>query len=246
MNYLAFDIESGPSPWAEIEQFYVAPPAMPPWSDDMCKMGNLKDETKRAEKLAQEKARYEAELAGEKSARDAHKCEWASRAALSPLTGQVLAVGFTRPGMTVILGEDTNDEAVVLKQFWDVFRKYHASGGRLVGWNSNGFDVPFLVRRSWKHGVDVPVEVYDRNPRYLCGTFVDLMQRWAVGQSGYEKLDTAARWLGLGGKPDGVDGGHFAALWRSGDAESRLAAKGYLLNDLEMTWKLGERMGVIS
>ena len=244
MNSLVFDIETSPAPWSEIEQFYVPPPAMPQWSDEMCKFGNLKDVTKKLEKLAADKAKYEAELAGEKSARDAHKCEWASRAALSPLTGQVLAIGFKKADAVAVLGDDGEDEPTILSQFWKLFRKYHGSGGRMIGWNSNGFDVPFLVRRSWYHGVEVP-DIYGTNPRYLCGTFVDLMQRWQVGSNGYEKLDTAARWLGLGGKPEGVDGSHFAALWRSGDVGSVAAAIQYLENDLDMTWKLAERMGVI-
>lgn len=246
MNMLIFDIETGPLPWEQIAQFYEAPPELPPWEDAMCKMGNLKDEAKRAEKLAAATADYAALMAADSSKRDAHKCHWASRAALSPMTGRVLAIGIQKEERTCVIGIDGETEPEILEIFWSVYKKYHGNGGRLVGWNSNGFDVPFLVRRSWFHGVVVPESVRDKTGRYLSSTFVDLMQLWGCGAREYEKLDTVCRWTGIGGKPDGVDGGHFAALWNSGDEASRMAAIDYLKNDLFLTYKIAERMGVIS
>ena len=245
MNTLVFDIETGPGPWEEISKFYLPPPALPPWDDGMVKYGNTKDAAKRAEKLAETKTAYEKQLAEESATRDTHKCEWASKAALSALTGRVLAVGIKKDEDWAIIGEDGEPETEILKAWWGIYKKYHLGNGRLIGWNSNGFDVPFLVRRSWANFISVPESVFESHGRYLSKTFLDLMQLWACGGREYEKLDTVARFFGVGGKPDGVDGAHFAALWLSGDQSSRQAAVDYLRNDLDMTWKLAERMGVI-
>jgi hypothetical protein len=57
---IIFDIETGPRPWAEIEQFYEAPEPMPPFDESMVKYGQLKDPAKRAEKLAEVKTKYQA------------------------------------------------------------------------------------------------------------------------------------------------------------------------------------------
>lgn len=243
MNTLVFDIETGPLPWEQIAPFYQPPPALPPFDESAVRYGQTKDPIKRAEKLATVKADYDQKLAAEASDRDTHKCEWASRAALSPLTGQVLAIGIIKGEKWACIGEDGASEADNLTAWWDIYKRYHTDKGRLVGWNSNGFDVPFMVRRSWVHDIAVPESVFDG--RYLSKTFVDLMQLWGCGSREYEKLDTVAKFFGAGGKPEGVTGAHFAALWNSGDTASRQAAIDYLHNDLLMTWKLAERMRVI-
>ena len=245
MNTLVFDIETGPLPWEQIAPFYTPPPAMAPWDESMVKYGQTKDPAKRAEKLATVKAAYEAELAAEAATRDAHKCEWASRAALSALTGRVLAIGIQKGDDYAVIGEDGEPEKEILKSFWQIYLKYNLGNGRLIGWNSNWFDVPFLVRRSWLNFVSVPESVFDSGGRYLSKTFLDLMQVWGCTSREMFSLDNAAKFFSCGGKPEGIDGGHFAALWLSGDPASRQIAADYLHNDLAMTWKLAERMGVI-
>jgi hypothetical protein len=83
--------------------------------------------------------------------------------------------------------------------------------------------------------------------RYWNPILVDLMQVWNAGGREYVKLDVLARFFGIGGKPTGdgaCTGAVFASLWNSGNEESRAAARAYLENDLEMTWKLAERLGV--
>lgn len=241
---IVFDIETGPLPWDDMQGVYSPPAALPPWHDGMVRYGNTKDQQKRAEKLAATKADYEARLANWQAEADAHKAEFIGRAALSPLTGQVLAVGLRSPRGTVILGAEGESEEEILEQFWGLYKSKAAAGVRLVGFNCGGFDVPFLIRRSWFHGVLVPESVLDRG-RWLSNHFIDLMGLWAAGGRDTASLDTLARFFRVGGKPEGVDGSHFATLW-AGNQESRQAALAYLANDLDMTWRLAERMGVIS
>ena len=240
-----FDLESGPLPWERIAPLYVPPASLPPWDESMVKYGQMKDPAKRAEKLAEVKAKYETELAGEKEKLDAHRCQWASEAALSPVTGEVLAIGFKAGDKVVIVGADGETEPEILAAFWAVFRK-HAAAGQFIGYCSNFFDLPFIVWRSYFHSVSVPDSAWDKTGRYPAYCFVDLIDR--LPKRGFSeesrKLTDICKWLGIGSKPDGVDGGDFARLW-AGNAESKQQAIAYLENDLDMTWKFAERMGVI-
>jgi hypothetical protein len=67
---------------------------------------------------------------------------------------------------------------------------------------------------------------------------------------GRRGLAAACRALGLGEKRlDGTASQcaatQFARLWRSGDTTDRATALDYLHHDLDLTWKLAERMGLL-
>jgi hypothetical protein len=227
MNTLVFDIETGGLPEEELKKLYREK-SLDEFSADCDKRWKPETIT----------AKYEEyKVSGWK--------EFVDRAALSPLTGRVLAIGIQKCEKVVVIGDGAETEPEILSIFWDVYKKYHANQGRIVGFNSNGFDVPFLTRRSWWHGVEVPESILDANRRYLSKTFVDLMAYWGVGNREFVGLGNLCQWFGLGQKPEGVTGAHFASLWLSGDPASRQAALEYLKNDLLLTWKLAERMGVI-
>jgi hypothetical protein len=71
------------------------------------------------------------------------------------------------------------------------------------------------------------------------------MKVWACGRHGeFVSLDTLARFFKIGGKPDGVNGGDFARLFHA--PETREQAITYLHNDLTMTAKLAQRMGIFA
>jgi hypothetical protein len=245
MSTFIYDAETRALPWDTIKSLYVPPIALPPWDDSMCKMGNLKEPSKRTEKLAATRADYATTLAEEKANRELHRTKWASEAALSPVTGAVLAIGFRTDAKSVIVGADGETEPEILEAFWTVYRK-HQRAGRFVGYCSNTFDFPFIVWRSYLHAIEVPASAWDKTGRYPAYCFVDLMDR--LPKRGFSdesrKLTDICKWLGIGQKPEEIDGSDFARLW-AGDAESRQQALAYLENDLDMIWKLAERMGVI-
>jgi len=244
MSAIVFDIETGPRRWTEIEQFYTPPESLPPWNESMVRYGQTKDPAKRKEKYDKVKADYDAKLAIEKVDHENKRLEWLGRAALSPVTGCVLAIGLRGENGTAIIGEDEDSESQILDAWWHHYKACASSSKRLIGFNIFGFDLPFLIRRSWFHGIPVPQSVLQKN-RYWADVFVDLMAVWGCGVWNERvSLDTASRFFGIGGKPDDVGGGDFARLWL-GTAEQHKQAAGYLRNDLKMTWKLGERMGVI-
>src|ERR1044071_1281510 len=123
MRTIFFDIETGPLPEAELATL------LPAFDPNEVKMGNLKDPEKIAAKLSQ--------------AEEAHRLNSLKRAALDALTGRVLAIGllFDNDDFSVLCQED---EAELLRQFWSVC----CGECRMVGFNSNSFDLPFLIRRS--------------------------------------------------------------------------------------------------
>jgi hypothetical protein len=249
MADFSLDIETGPLPMETILPFYAPPASLPPWDDSMVKYGQMKDPVKRAEKYNQVKGAYQAQLDNEKAAIDQHRAQWLSDAALSPVTGQVLAIGLRAGEIDYILGDEGQSEAEILQQFWTVFRK-HATSGKFIGFNSNSFDVPFIAWRSYVHSIEIPSSAWDKSGRYPAYCFVDLRdrvpQRGLPADSDGKKrgLSNVCRLLGIGSKPEGVDGGDFARLW-AGNEESRQQAIAYLENDLELTAKLAQRMGVI-
>jgi len=251
---LIFDCETGPLDDESVAKFspeFILPPHPGEFSPASVKYGNLKDEAKRAAKLEEARAAHADAVANYDmtvtSARAAHLADCLANAALSPLTGRVLAIGVqTEKGVGI--EHCDGDEVALLNKFWALYSRCRAmspSPKKMVGANILGFDLPFLIRRSWILQVDVPHNV--RNGRYFDAMFIDLCEVWLCGQrfgSGISaSLDTMARALGVGEKPAGVTGADFAKLW-GGTADEKAKAVEYLRNDLAMTAKVAERLGV--
>jgi hypothetical protein len=175
--------------------------------------------------------------------------ELRTKAALSALTGEVLAIGYGMSGSIRIECQDSQrgvTERDLLISFWQVATKVRHSQGKILGFNSLGFDIPFLIQRSWMHSVDVPRWV--RDGRYFDRAFIDLLEVWKCGTYRSEipqKLDSIVRAMGLGGKPEGTCGADFARRFHSPNPVDREEAIRYLRNDIEITTKLAERLGLV-
>lgn len=168
--------------------------------------------------------------------REQKRVEMMEAAALSPVTGQILAIGIRRDGEFYAYD---GDERSILSAFWRLIAPKGVITQRVVGFNSNRFDLPFCIRRSWKLGVEVPRIVMQG--RYLNSQFVDIMETWQAGdRMASVKLDTLARWLGVGAKNG--SGADFAKLF----AEDREKALQYLENDLLITEKVAVALGVLA
>lgn len=197
---IVFDIETGPLPYEQIEA--LAPEFEAPV--------NYKDPDKIA------------------AAIEAKREAWLSKAALSPLTGQVLAIGVLADGVyTALLGPESD----VISAFWSMISKTST----LVGFNSHRFDIPFLVKRSWAIGIAPPAGLIGRRSI----DSIDLMEMWQMGdRNEFTSLDTVARFLGVGAKTG--SGAHFAELMKFDES----AALDYLENDIHLTAKVAERLGI--
>lgn len=204
-----FDIETAPLPEAELAPFM--PTEWP--------LGNLKDTDK------------------VKAATEAKKKAWIEDAALDPLTGRVLCIGMLIGDAFMVLSEP-GSEATILNEFWTAIRKDDYDIHQIVGFNICLFDLPFLVRRSWKLGVDVPM-LGLRDGRYWKKDRVtDLRELWQLGdRQAIGSLDTISKHLGVGAKMG--SGKDFSVLWSS----DREKATAYLKNDLELTALIARRLG---
>lgn len=248
MSTLLFDIETGPQPLDVLlaNSPFVAPPPPGEFDEKAVKLGNLKDAAKIAEKIAAAKAEHEYKV-GMYDADCAlklacYKDDLLEKAALDPTTGVVLAIGYSDGTKHVA---DINDEVTLLHRFWRKWVECKSTGRTMAGWNIEGFDLPFLVRRSWIHSIDIPAGV--RDGRYWHKSFRDFRNDWLLGQRWGDcesKLDHVSRVLGVGSKPEGVNGGDFARLFGGNDAE-RAQAIAYLLNDLALTAKVAMRLGAM-
>ena len=173
------------------------------------------------------------------------------KAALSPLTGRVLAIGYQLPtGKQVVHHhahyEIDQEEPEMLSSFWRIVQMAISQKEKIIGHNIEGFDLPFLLRSSWLHHIDVPEEIFDG--RYWHRAFLDTMKRWQCGnyRDQFAKLDTLAKAFGLGGKLEdgGVSGADFAKFYW-GSPEDRELALQYLRRDVELTAAIAGKMGVI-
>lgn len=250
---LIYDIETSGLPDEQLAAMlppFEAPPHPGEFDPASVKYGNVKDEQKRAAKLADAMLAHETEVANYATTceemKSTHWQNFKNSAALDPTTGQILAIGcwsMTKNSFSLVAG----DESTILAKFWEIYGKMRASTPprKLVGCNSNGFDLPFLIRRSWILGVEIPTTV--RKGRYFDELFVDLRDIWLCGQhwGGCESsLNHMAVALGVGKKTEGVTGADFGRLW-NGTKEEREKAIEYLKNDVEITAKVAVRLGVV-
>lgn len=199
---------------------------MPPFDPEEVKLGNLKNPALIEEKINE--------------AREGHQKSWLDKATLRPETGKILAIGLYRNECGLEILDERQGEAVMLQAFWEKFMKWFAATGRpFTGFNSNTFDVPFLILRSRILGVPVPGGL--RKGRYFdSNRFVDLRDEWLMGRDWREfksSLSYVACSLGLPAKNG--DGKNFAELYRT----NRSAALNYLAHDIWLTKAVAEKLG---
>lgn len=254
---LIFDIETAALPLDRIKQIFppfdlatAIGPHPPAFDESAVKIGNLKDEAKIAAKKREALDKYNKTIADyERKKATAEDDHWAAildKAALSAITGQVIAIGYRGEKELLHLAVNGVTESHLIRRFWKQYATCRQSSRSMVGFNIEGFDVPFLAQRSWILGIDVPDTVFQPGSRFLDSTFVDLFKVWQCGnRQGKGSLDVVCKACGIGGKPEGTNGADFAGLLRSDDPEKRKQAEQYLSNDLELPARLAERFGVL-
>lgn len=263
---LVFDIETGPAPDWELrelsEPFEPVPPPGP-FDPTTVRTGNMKDPEKIQTKIAEAREAYE--ISSRNHAANAAVAEQAywddikSKAPLSPVLGRVLAIGIGEIGgwhsgehveiLAVGDVEDTDAEADIIDQFWcDWYLPTVQAGYSLIGHFIKGFDLPFLIRRSWLLGVDVPPGVMEAGGKYYGRQFIDTKEIWECGTRGGNGvpggLDYVARAFGEWKKTEGMTGAGFWKAYHSGDREQMELALEYLRNDVRINARVANRMGL--
>ena len=165
------------------------------------------------------------------------------KSALSAETAKLKCIGYYQPASDRFFIAYDDDEAAMLVQFWEAFSSLHAAGRKFLGFNIFGFDLPFLMRRSWYHGIQVPTTVMTFNGRYFCPTFVDPMSLWKCGEwRAFISLDALSRFLGVGSKEkDKGQGEYFYLQWE----KDRKSAIEYLRNDVVLVSDAARKMGLM-
>lgn len=100
-------------------------------------------------------------------------------------------------------------------------------GYTLLTWNGVGFDFDILAEESGMHTACVE----------LARAHIDMMFHFFCLQGYPLGLDTAAKGMGLLGKPEGMDGSQAPTLWQSGEYDKVLA---YVAQDVITTLELCE------
>ena len=249
---VTWDIETGPQPLDVLERLYPGPdekkiPKHPgPFDVSSVKIPSSWGEEAAAKKIATEKEKHDKALKGHEGAVEAFvKQEFADfrdKAALSAIYGRVLAMGFLQDDQAFIIGADDEDqERELLTDFWETYKQFRNSQEIITGFNITGFDVPFVMRRSWILGIGVPAGVL-KNNRYLELPFNDQRTTWSCGEHQAKgKVQEIALALGLPGKHKGKGGEEFANDWFS----DRDEACKYLAMDVYNEREIGVAIGVI-
>lgn len=203
---IIFDIETGPLPLNELH--------IPPFNPADVKLGNIKNPDLIAEKV--------------QKAEETHVSDYIRNAALDALSGQVLCIGYRiEREEPAVLCSDAEGEAAMLREWWAILN-YYERQPRLVGFNTKAFDLPFLIKRSWKHRIVPPYWL--RNGRFWSELIVDLREVWQLGDNrAHGSLAAICRHLGLGEKAG--NGAMFSELWQT----NRQAAIDYCLQDVKLT-----------
>lgn len=216
----AYDIETGPT----LDEYLL--PIIPKFKAP----SNWKDQNKINDNIAEQQRK------------------WVGKAALSPETGMVYGIGvmsskenavFSRGDKEKTLADEKDD---IQKFFEFIDRKQ--DNATFVGWNTNDFDIPFLVGRALFHGIPIPPAFYTGGSYGSGGRqFRDLCIECSFGS--YERkrqkvsLQRMAVALGIGDKSD--IGKFYAEVWR----ENREEAITYLENDLKLTLAIGNKMRAV-
>ncbi len=199
---------------------------LPPFDPAEVKTGNMKDEAKISAKIAEAKAN--------------HESDWLDQSALYAERGKVLVAAWLgKNGEKYSLFE--GDEIDILEGVWLRVAEALIENEKIAGHCHLSFDLPFLIRRSWILGVDVPstVRTFVRGRFYWNENFIDTRDLWQLGQRDYKSsLDYVAKAFGQPGKTG--NGKNFADLY----ASDREAALEYLRNDLRETLGIARQMGL--
>lgn len=174
------------------------------------------------------------------------------KATLNPATSTICAIGIHVPGQEPVLLTGTgDDEAELLRAFWQIFSAPEHAPATFAYWSGNNgggcFDPRFLVVRSWVRRVAVPRAAYGPPPGWALSRvkWLDLAPLFLIGAEKNSRCSAnkAAKTLGLIGQDLGwaivrdkdtlhVTGATFHESLTDESPAARQEALDYLRNDL--------------
>jgi DNA polymerase elongation subunit (family B) len=176
--------------------------------------------------------------------------------ALSPLTAEIVAIGvldadtmkgavyFQAPGTDIPESEENGiklvpmTEAEMLSRFWELSN----SASEFIGFNSRGFDAPFMMARSAINGIRPSVDLMsDRYGRFGVKhtDLYDQLSFYGASRFAHGSLHMWCRALGIKSpKSDGVKGDDVSTLFRE---KKYLDIAKYNMGDIIATKELYDR-----
>jgi len=171
------------------------------------------------------------------------QAKWLDDAALSPLTGQILAaVWVDMAGEVTIYDADEVGEYTLLCQlFTRISNCGMGAHYKVAGFNIGDFDIPWLIKRAWALGLGIPTGLVKMGGKWmdLPPWLFDIRHLWGMGEP-YAKgqLGAIAAFLGVGEKKG--SGKDFHRMWR--DPSQHADAYEYLMNDGLVLPRITERL----
>jgi hypothetical protein len=157
--------------------------------------------------------------------------EQIEKAPLDADYGQIVAIGVKSDAgdTTALLARDDSDERTIINLFW----KYYANAnGVSCGYNIIGFDLPYLMRRSFALGIKPAV--IPSLAKYRYHPTLDLMMVLYNWQ-GFKGLKWVAKRYGLDNPLPDLEGSQVATM-------DNKTLRAYVINDVELVYQLWERM----
>lgn len=217
MKALVFDCETRPA------DDHLLRRLCPEFDESSVKVGRLGEEKR---------------LAKIEAAREKHFADFRDGSTLKAQTCNICAIGYKHSAESrVSLGSEKD----LLEEFWRIYSETRRRGGKMIGHNVRGFDLPIIRRRSFVLGVDMPSGVIDKN-RYWSSVFEDTMEVWSCGTYPPDKISLDAASKILGGPGKAGKGQHFHLLLAEGKTEEAVA---YVTRDLDETWRFAAALGLL-
>ena len=176
---------------------------------------------------------------------DAAKATQVEKMALDPLYGRVLCVAMVDEDGSSncpIMPEANDDTERTLMQ-WLFSEHLNNPETRLVTWNGNGFDMPFIYRRAMALGVSPkhfgapPLATWTK--KYGNDRHIDMMHAWGgTGGKDYTKLDTVAKGL-LGETKNEIDVTQFTEQMKTPEGRSEIVK--YCIQDTALIMAIYKR-----
>ena len=149
------------------------------------------------------------------------------KSALQAEFGRVVCVSFGKLKFednmpkAQIVSYSGDDEALILTQTFKLMSGLAKNGVKLIGHNVKRFDVPFLCKRAFIHGLEpaTPLQVWDKKPWEI--SISDTSELWSFGawQEGFTSLDLLATILGVDSPKDDISGADVHSKYYSGEIE---------------------------